>query len=110
MEYVKARWADKNQKHQVWFICDNKREGIAGVDTFEYENIVDSGITIDDYAEPAETWDSVRGERDQLLKDTDWQASSDRTMSDAETTYRQALRDLPSTNSDPTQIVFPDAP
>ena len=110
MEYVKARWADKNQKHQVWFICDNKREGIAGVDTFEYENIVASGITIDDYAEPAETWDSIRGERDRLLKNTDWQGMSDVTMSAKQKAYRKKLRDLPATNADPTKIVFPDAP
>jgi hypothetical protein len=76
----------------------------------EYDTIISEELTIADYAAPAATWDSVRGERNQLLKDTDWQASSDRTMSDAETTYRQALRDLPSTNSDPTKIVFPDAP
>ena len=76
----------------------------------QYETIVAEELTIADYAAPAATWASVRGERDQLLKDTDWQASSDRTMSDAETAYRQALRDLPSTNSDPTKIVFPDAP
>ena len=76
----------------------------------QYDTIVAEELTIADYAAPAATWASVRGERNQLLKATDWQASSDRTMSDAETTYRQALRDLPSTNSDPTQIVFPDAP
>ena len=76
----------------------------------EWAEIVEQGITPADYAAPPATWASVRGERNQLLKDTDWQASSDRTMSDAETTYRQALRDLPSTNSDPTKIVFPDAP
>ena len=110
MKYVKARWADKNQKHRVWFICDNKREGIAGVDTSEYANIVDSGITIDNYAEPAETWDSIRGERDRLLKNTDWQGMSDVTMSDAQKAYRKKLRDLPATNADPTKIVFPDAP
>ena len=76
----------------------------------EYDAIVAEELTIADYVAPDETMDSIRGERNQLLKNTDWQASSDRTMSDAETTYRQALRDLPSTNSDPTKIVFPDAP
>ena len=76
----------------------------------QYDEIVEQGLIVADYAAPPATWASVRAERDQLLKATDWQASSDRTMSDAETTYRQALRDLPSTNSDPTQIVFPDAP
>jgi hypothetical protein len=76
----------------------------------QYDTIVAEELTIADYVAPDETMDSIRAERNQLLKDTDWQASSDRTMSDAETTYRQALRDLPSTNADPTKIVFPDAP
>tara|TARA_R110002074_G_scaffold225666_1_gene397278 strand:- start:56 stop:373 length:318 start_codon:yes stop_codon:yes gene_type:complete len=76
----------------------------------DYDTIISEGLTVADYVAPDETMDSIRAKRNQLLKDTDWQASSDRTMSDAETTYRQALRDLPSTNSDPTKIVFPDAP
>jgi len=74
---------------------------------FEADN---PDITPADYVAPAATWDSVRGERDQLLKDTDWQAGTDVTMSDAQTAYRKKLRDLPATNSDPTKIVFPDAP
>tara|TARA_R110002073_G_scaffold332370_1_gene518132 strand:- start:1704 stop:2033 length:330 start_codon:yes stop_codon:yes gene_type:complete len=75
-----------------------------------WDEMIEEGITPADYAAPPATWDSVRGERNQLLKDTDWQASSDRTMSDAETAYRQALRDLPSTNSDPASLVWPTAP
>ncbi len=62
------------------------------------------------YVAPAATWDSVRAERNQLLKDTDWQAGTDVTMSDAQKAYRKKLRDLPATNADPTKIVFPDAP
>ena len=68
------------------------------------------GITPADYAAPPATWDTVRGERNQLLRDTDWQGMSDVTMSDAQTAYRKKLRDLPATNADPTKIVFPDAP
>jgi len=37
-----------------------------------------------------------RKKRDRLLKETDWMANSDVTMSDEWKTYRQALRDLPS--------------
>ena len=37
---------------------------------------------------------SLRVERDQLLAETDFYGNSDVTMSDAMTTYRQALRDL----------------
>lgn len=38
----------------------------------------------------------MRRMRDDLLAETDWWAVSDRTMTAEETTYRQALRDLPT--------------
>lgn len=37
-----------------------------------------------------------RFKRNELLAETDWWAVSDRTMTAEETTYRQALRDLPT--------------
>ena len=74
-----------------------------------YAAIVEAGITPSAY-NSAETMDSIREKRNRLLRDTDWQASSDVTMSDAQTAYRKKLRDLPATNADPTKIVFPDAP
>lgn len=74
-----------------------------------YAAIVEAGITPSAY-NSAETMDSIREKRNQLLKDTDWQGMSDVTMSDAQTAYRKKLRDLPATNADPTKIVFPDAP
>jgi len=76
----------------------------------EYDAIVAEELTIADYVAPDETMDSIREKRNHLLKDTDWQAGTDATMSDAQTAYRKKLRDLPATNSDPTKIVFPDAP
>jgi hypothetical protein len=75
-----------------------------------WDEMVEEGITPAAYAAPPATWASVRGERNQLLRDTDWQGMSDVTMSDAQTAYRKKLRDLPATNADPTKIVFPDAP
>mgnify|MGYP002697813613 FL=1 len=39
---------------------------------------------------------SNRSQRDHLLEETDWWAVSDRTMTSAQTTYRAALRDLPT--------------
>ena len=39
----------------------------------------------------------LRVERDKRIAKTDWRASSDLTLTDAWKTYRQALRDLPST-------------
>ena len=41
----------------------------------------------------------LRAERNRLLAETDFYALSDVTMSDDMKTYRQALRDLPSTQT-----------
>ena len=41
----------------------------------------------------------LRIERDRLLAETDWWASSDLTMTDEQTTYRQTLRDITDTYS-----------
>ena len=55
-------------------------------------------------------WTRVRLERNEKLAETDWRALSDLTLSDEWKTYRQALRDLPSTQSDPDNITFPTPP
>jgi len=39
--------------------------------------------------------DQMRQLRNERLAETDWWAMSDRTMTQAEIDYRQALRDLP---------------
>ena len=60
-----------------------------------------------------DAWASLRSERDQKLLDCDWWATSDRTMSSAETAYRKALRDLPSTLNNTTvlnEITWPTIP
>lgn len=52
---------------------------------------------------------AVRSARDSLLAETDWWAGSDLTMSDAQTTYRAALRNLPA-SVDLANIVWPTKP
>ena len=61
----------------------------------------------------------LREERDRLLKETDWRASSDLTLSNDWKTYRQALRDLPASaspkldseyNLDLTSVTWPTEP
>ena len=54
-------------------------------------------------------FESLRTERNRLLAATDWTASSDVTMTAEMTTYRQALRDLPST-VDINNIIYPEKP
>ena len=54
-------------------------------------------------------WSNIREERDEKLKETDWRASSDLTLSDAWKNYRQALRDI-TTQSSPYSITWPTEP
>ena len=58
----------------------------------------------------AEHWASIRTQRDVKLAESDWMANSDVTMSSAWKTYRQALRDLPASESDPDDITWPTEP
>ncbi len=52
--------------------------------------------------------DVMRTERNRLLAETDWTASTDVTMSAEMTTYRQALRDLPTTTEDVFNPTYPE--
>ena len=54
-------------------------------------------------------WAKIRRKRDELLRECDWWASSDLTMSDAQKKYRQDLRDIP-TQSDVDNITWPSKP
>jgi hypothetical protein len=58
----------------------------------------------------ADKAESVRSERDQKLKDTDWMGMSDVTMSAEWATYRQALRDIPLQEGFPNEITWPTEP
>ena len=61
--------------------------------------------------QPQFKWARIRAERDALLSSTDWRAMPDApTMSGDWTNYRQALRNLPSTQADPDNITFPEEP
>lgn len=57
-----------------------------------------------------EQWAEIRASRDIKLMESDYMGNSDVTMSDAWKTYRQALRDLPASESDPDDITFPTEP
>jgi hypothetical protein len=52
----------------------------------------------------------LREERNRLINDTDWWALSDRTMTQAETDYRQALRDITDNYSSLDTVVWPTKP
>lgn len=83
-------------------------------------------IESDDPAEFGVTWSQVsakltelqnaepmrllRAERDRLLAETDWWASSDLTMTTEQTTYRQALRDITKTATSLDDVNWPEKP
>ena len=87
---------------------------------FLYENIDwqderdmparDLVIAEKDRLNAAEPMRYLREVRDELLAETDWMASSDRTMTAEQTAYRQALRDLPANTTDPENPVWPTKP
>lgn len=52
----------------------------------------------------------IRDKRNALLADTDWWAVSDRTMTQAEIDYRQALRDVPDQEGFPQNVTWPTKP
>lgn len=60
----------------------------------------------------------LRERRDELLAESDWMALKDRTITEAETIYRQKLRDLPTDypnvglddSGNFTNVVFPVKP
>ena len=58
----------------------------------------------------AEPLSLLREERNRLIAETDWWATSDRTMTQAETDYRQALRDITDNYSSLDTVVWPTKP
>jgi hypothetical protein len=76
----------------------------------------DFGVTWDEvkakYDElvAAEPMRLLRAERDQKLAETDWWVLPDRTATDEQLAYRQALRDITDTYSSLDEVVWPTKP
>lgn len=65
------------------------------------------------YVPPAPTWEQIRAQRDALLKESDWSVAGDATpkpSKEAWLTYRQVLRDIPTTFKSPEEVVWPEKP
>ena len=58
----------------------------------------------------AEPMRLLREERDRKLAETDWWAVADRTMTSAQTTYRQALRDITTSATSLDDVTWPTKP
>ena len=58
------------------------------------------------------TWDTIRGQRNGLLYESDWVGLSDSNPPNKQAwlDYRQALRNIPQTFSNPEDVVWPQKP
>ena len=59
---------------------------------------------------PAQQLRRLRAERDMLLAQTDWWVMPDRTATQAQLDYRQALRDITETYTSLDDVVWPEKP
>ena len=55
-------------------------------------------------------WKHLREKRNRFLHESDWWASSDLTITQAQKDYRSALRDLPANTVDPANPTWPIKP
>jgi len=69
----------------------------------EFETAYDAAVSGNDLRR-------LRKRRNALLTATDWWAGSDHTMTQAQTDYRQALRDITDTYSSLSDVVWPTKP
>lgn len=58
----------------------------------------------------SEKLDILREKRDRKLAETDWWAGSDLTMTQAQTDYRQALRDITDNATSLDDVTWPTKP
>jgi len=79
-----------------------------------YIDGVETEITQEQYDEMVATTSPpahvARQKRNALLAETDWWSCSDRTMTQAEIDYRQALRDVPAQAGFPDNVTWPTKP
>ena len=106
-----------------WILYGNTYSGLQAVKDDgngtaipDTENMIteeEYNLAIEDY-KVIEAWIEIRKQRNQLLKDSDYIMVSDAPVGETQkqewTTYRQSLRDIPQTFSNPDEVVYPTKP
>ena len=87
--------------YELYPECIGITDGVGAFDSNNKLIEIDENLVANKILEllNAEPMRILREERNRRLVETDWMANSDVTMTDEWRTYRQALRDLPSTTS-----------
>ena len=97
-----------------WYLKGYTYEGIVWNDTEIPKPTLEELTAKQEELIAAKPMKNLRKERDKRLAEVDWIFSGDYQLSGEEwgawTTYRQALRDLPSTTEDPANPVWPEKP
>ena len=98
MIYTKVRALKSLKPNKQFTWSGEEYSGLTWLesDTAPTESEIDTELTRLTNAEPMRL---LRVERNRRIAETDWMANSDVTMTDDWKTYRQALRDLPSSAS-----------
>jgi len=95
-------------KHEAIYKLNTSVVSIVGDTAYDADgNVVEYD---NDAAETEGNLIALRNERNRLLTETDWWASSDLTMTAEQTAYRQALRDITDTYSSLDDVVWPEKP
>tara|TARA_R110002051_G_C8619201_1_gene483030 strand:+ start:690 stop:980 length:291 start_codon:yes stop_codon:yes gene_type:complete len=87
--------------------ADGSREVLM---TPEEEAIRDADLEVWAADAPFKEMRQIRELRDRLLTETDWAALEGNTMSSDMKTYRQALRDIPASNTVFADVTWPTKP
>jgi len=100
MNYDISQALQKLAPGAEWVLHGTEYSGLTWIDGHGHEKPTEEALNAK-VAElnAAEPMRLLRVERDKRLAACDWRASSDLTLSSEWATYRQALRDLPSTAS-----------
>lgn len=82
------------------------------IDGMWTQNYIVSELATDEAAAKLDAqWAEVRKQRDALLSGCDWTQVADAPVDDLVwAAYRQSLRDLPQTQTDPFNIIWPEPP
>jgi len=103
-----------NGDENAFYLEDKVDDGLEAWRTPMFWKVADGKATLQqslvNSTDLSAKWASIRSQRNTKLAESDYMSNSDVTMSDAWKTYRQALRDLPASESDPDDITWPTEP
>jgi hypothetical protein len=90
--------------------ADTNGTAVESANPSDWETTWDEVSAKRDELVAAEPLRLLREERNRLIKETDWWASSDLTMTDEQRAYRQTLRDITDTYKSLDKVVWPLKP